>query len=400
MVALALLVLAGGPPPLLLETFDSPQPIWRMGEPWRLEAGRMVAAGATQKIQVLETEGLRVSDFRAALLCRRLSEPAADEVHGWGLVYRYDPAAGNGYFVDFGVGGLYGFGLIADGKFELQSSGQSRALIDGGSLELEVRGGLHALRCGGSLVDVWRHDAHRGGGLGLLVIGAVTVAFDELRVDDLGGQPPAGEPVRVQLGPQPPAPRAEAVLRPADVALATRWRRQWNSVARSLGQEPLPSALDACDLAVLALLRLRQAAGTLAPAQVLADFLGETSIVQRGAVGPGPEAAVRFWLEYARAPLELSEDADLLAALSWYFSLRQRAAAEWGERAAHPLVLSNDLLERLDGDLRRWTAAHPDEAARTRLTAAAVAACQEARGFLPREGSAAAGPLTPRSAMV
>ncbi len=104
-------------------------------------------------------------------------------------------------------------------------------------------------------------------------------------------------------------------------------------------------------------------------ASVLAEWLRLPEMAAAGAVGPGPAAAVVFWLQYGESKPQgssLGGSEDLLAALSWYFAVRAETAAGWGAREPEPLVVDAEQTVRLDADRRRWLAplSEADRAAR------------------------------------
>lgn len=390
-----LLLAAPEPAPLFHDPFDDNTTGWVLDEQWRFEAGELCASGLADKILLLDAAQPHVADFRAQIDCRLLSEPPEDQIHGYGFAYRYDRDTGSGYFLSLGADGLYGLGVVENHHFQLIITGQSEVLAErAGPLELQVRGGVHTLRGGGELVDVWRDERFSAGGIGLLCIGPIEVAFADLRIDDLGGQPRTTLPTALQLGPTPPAgggappPAAQGVLRASDVVLARRWRAQWNKVAASLGEPTLPAELDGCDLAVLGLLRFRLTSGVAAPAKALADLLGERPLIERGAVGPAPEAALEYWLASVGEPLGGDETSDLLAGLDWYFALRRRAAEEWGTRSHHPLFIGNELMGRLSLDAQRYEREVP-EAERPRRERELAQVIQQVRALLTSLGGGA-----------
>ncbi|MCC7495415.1 MAG: hypothetical protein IT204_23900 [Fimbriimonadaceae bacterium] len=333
------------------EPFNDNANRWRLDARWKFVEGSLQAQGLAGQVLAVGGDLPEVADFTATLTARKL---AGDETgnYGFGLLYRYDAASRNGCFVAIGAGGGYGFGRVEGGRFGLLQQGRSRLVqpASGAPLELSVRGDQHTLRLGGTLVDLWRDASRRSGTVGLVVIEAVEVAFDELAVEYLTPPPRL-------LGPAPPdGASSPQMLSDADVAAAIEWRQHFNAMQTALGQPLLPAELDLSDLWVLALLKDYHLSAVAAPAGLLVDWSGLQVCQELGAVGVGPAAAVEFWWQYqavARAADQIGGQEDLLAGLTWYFATRARLAAGWtaGEQ---PLRLPAERQAALDEQRRRF----------------------------------------------
>ncbi len=369
-------VAALGAPATFHETFDDNAHRWRMDSQWRLADGALRVTGLPGQVLAVGCEGPELGDFRAVLRARRTGGPE-DSNYGFGLVYRCDNLVREGYFLALGAASGYGFGRIEGGKFALVQQGRSGLVQPAGDapIELAVQGDRHELRIGGTLVDIWRDARRSRGGFRLLAFEQVEVAFEELRLEQIGELAPARQlgPVLPGMALEPAGAAADGVLTIglADAEGAEEWRRHFNAMAAALGRPVLPERLDGVDVAVLALLKEYHLNGLLPPATVLADWLSLAPFQELGAVGPVATAAVEFYLQYAASPRladAVGGQEDLLAGLTWYQAIRaaQTAAAGPGSR---PWRADAALQARLDADLKRFEAAVAPAERAGRLTA-------------------------------
>lgn len=348
------------------ESFDDNRHQWRFDDRWTLADGVLLGRGLAGEVLAVGCDGPLVEDFRATIVATVQVSPQAGGSEAFGLLYRFDPAHRNGCFVAVNPAGTFGFGRITEGAFSLASRGTMSALTGSRcTLIVEAVGDRHRLLVDGKEVGTWRDGERRRGGIGLVVIEAAQVAFESLRIETAT----APRPVLGPLGPGPAAaPPSAGYVGIDDVLVAAEWRKHWNRMAAAVGQPLLPDVLDGADLAVLGFLKYRHISGVMPPAQPLAELLQDRVLVDAGAYGPGPAAAVEFWLQYAAAPADpdvVGGQEDLLAGLTWYQAVRARTAAEWGERGQYALVVSNELMLRLDADRRRFEAEVPEVAVRS-----------------------------------
>jgi len=345
-------VVAGLADDVFVDEFDDNRSHWRLDEQWAMVDGELRATGLDGQVLAVGCDAPTVSDFRVRLKVRQVGEARAAN-YGFGLLYRFDPQQRDGCFVAIGAERGYGFGRVVEGSFNLVMQGRSGlvTLDKPVELTLEVVGDRHVLRLDGQLLDVWRDPPRSGRGLGLLLIDAVDVAFDSLRLEPLGGG------ATPKFGPPSPAAETAKTLGTADVELALEWRRHFNQSALARRAATLPETLDVVDLAVLALLKRANLTSEVPGASVLASWLQLTEMAAAGAVGPGPEAALEFWLQYGESEPrgeELGGSEDWLAAVSWYYAVRAEMAAGWGERGPEPLAISAPQAIRIEADRRRW----------------------------------------------
>ncbi|MBI2302017.1 MAG: hypothetical protein HYU66_24195 [Armatimonadetes bacterium] len=243
--------LAAGPTVLFDDPLDENAHLWQLDAQWQFKDGGLHCTGLAGEVLAVGCQGPAVADGRFILRLHPTA-PAASPNAGCGLLYRFDPAKRDGCFVVVGPAGTYGFGRITSGAFALVKRGVSKAIVldQGKPLELELRGEAHTLKCGGEVVGTWTEAARESGAFGLLVVDALGVAFEDLRIEALG--PGAG---RTALGPFPPssspAPTATEgplpetpFLGEPDVLLMVEWRRHYNRMAAAVGQPLLPDKLD------------------------------------------------------------------------------------------------------------------------------------------------------------
>ena len=337
------------------DDFDDNRQHWRLDEQWTLADGELRGSGLAGQVLAVGCDAPPVSDFRARLTARQVGQSGAGNF-GFGLLYRFDAQRRSGCFVALGAEQGYGFGRVTDGEFALVMQGRS-GLIDLAKpfeLTLEAVGDRHVLRLDGQLLDVWRDEPRQGQGFGLLLIDQVDVAFDRLELERLGsGQPPVPK-----FGPPKPGTDAKS-LGTADIELAAEWRRHFNRAADARGAPRLADTLDVVDIAVLALLKRANLTGEVPPAEVLVSWLKLPEMAAAKALGPGPAAALEFWLQYAEsqpAGDQLGGPEDLLAGLDWYDAVRATTAAGWGERGPEPLLVGKLEQDRVDLDRKRFEA--------------------------------------------
>lgn len=364
LACLALAVAAGLADDAFVDDFDDNRNHWRLDEQWLMLDGELRADGLAEQVLAVGCDAPAVSDFRARLKVRQVGQARAAN-YGFGLLYRFDAAQRNGCFVAVGADHGYGFGRVDRGTFSLVMQGRSGLVKfdEPAELTLEVVGDRHVLRLDGQLLDVWRDPPRTGRGFGLLVIDAVDVAFDGLRLEPLGG---GGAP---KFGPPSPTAASARSLGTADLETASAWRQHFNRAAHARGAATLPVELDAVDLAVLALLKRANLTGEVAGASVLVDWLQRPEMVAAGAVGAAPAAALTFWLQFGASDQRgefLGGSEDLLAALSWYYAVRAETAAGWIGEATAPLAVDEPTAARVEDDRRRWLAplTEADRAAR------------------------------------
>lgn len=347
--------------PIFSDAFDDNTHAWRLDDLWKFEAGELRVHGEVGQVAVVGHVQPQLSDFRASLRCRWIDGAITAS---YGFVYRFNSQSGNGYFMCCSPAGGYGFGRVQGGEFEIKGRGRNGKLMLAGprTLTIEVKGDLHKLTYNDIELETWRDEELTSGGFGLVAIDAAQVAFEELTIESLAEPPTAPIPVVPAVGMGPgmgPSPRPSGAFVRLDMVDLDRlraWRRRYNAMAAAVGDTPLAGDVDAVDLAVMAWLRLRQAAGGCPPAKWLTDLLVDEKMTAAGAVGPAPRAAAAFALGMAEQPTtgpgeSLSTGEDLLGALSWYFAQRSRTTATWGTAPADALAPDAALSARLAEDL-------------------------------------------------
>lgn len=376
LLAASLLLASAAPAKVLFEdSFDSNEHQWRLDDQWSFHEGALVAKGVAEQVLVVGCDGPPLTDFRARLTARPIGDGAGEANYGYGLVYRFNSQQRDGYFLAVHPKGTYGFGKIVKGAFALQKRGVDPRLQTGRfqDLSLTVKGQTHELAADDVVVGTWLDGDYRSGGFGLLVVDQLTVAFEHLLLAtvDVSAARTALGPFRPEPQPEPdpatPAP-AGAYLGTEDLYMADEWRRDYSRMAQANGLPPLPATMDAVDVAVLGFLKFTHVTRVCPPAENLARLLADRVMTDAGATGPGPQAAVEFWLDYASAPADpelVGGQEDLLAGLMWYFVKRARTAAAWGQRGDYPLVVDNALRQELTADRLRFETAVPDAEARS-----------------------------------
>ena len=367
LVALGGLLSGAAAEPLFVDQFDDNAHNWRLDDLWKFEGGELRVRGAVGQVAVVGQAKPLVSDFLAKLRCRWIDGAVTAS---YGLVYRFNPQSGNGYFICCSAAGGYGFGRVQGGEFEIKGRGRNAQLMLAGprTLTIEVKGDLHKLTYNDIELDTWRDGELASGGFGLVAIDAAQVGFDELTIESLAepGAPTPPDPVAPPttgagpapgIGPTMMAGGAFVRLDMVDLDRLRAWRRRYNAMAAAVGDTPLAGDVDAVDVAVMAWLRLRQSAAAAPPAAWLADLLADEKLVAAGAVGPAPRAAVDFALGIAGQAVAgpngtLSGGEELLGALSWYFTQRSRTTAGWGDRPPAALAPDPTLAARLADDLK------------------------------------------------